>query len=263
MRIIDCHCHIYPGKIAAKASAAIGTFYDIPMAYDGTLGNMKRAEAEAGIGEQIVFSVATKPEQVPSINRFIAETVGCDSSLYGLGTVHPQSADMERDMEEAISLGLLGIKIHPDFQKFAVDDPGFFPMYAICERENLPVLIHTGDKRYDYSNFERLENVLKSFPGLKVVGAHFGGWSLWEEAPARLSKYENLFVDCSSSLYAMEREAAIRAVRTYGAERVMFGTDYPMWNPKGEVERVLALGLTDKETDAIFCETAKTVFEIR
>ncbi len=262
MRIIDCHCHIYPEKIAAKASCAIGAFYDIPMSFDGTLDKMKRAETEAGIDTQIVFSVATRPEQVSSINRFIAATVSSEQNLFGLGTAHPLSPDMKADMDEAVSLGLKGIKIHPDFQKFALDDEGFFPMYEYCEKHRLPVLIHTGDRRYDYSNVNRLIPVLETFPRLTVIGAHFGGWSFWEEAPMKLAKYENLFVDCSSSLYAMNKEAALSAIRTYGASRVMFGTDYPMWEPKREVERVKSLGLTKEEIEAVFHQTAEQVFSL-
>ncbi|MBR0514646.1 MAG: amidohydrolase family protein [Clostridia bacterium] len=55
-------------------------------------------------------------------------------------------------------------------------------IFALCEAAGLPVLVHTGDQRFDCSNPNRIVNVLRTFPKLKFVGAHFGGWSMWDDA---------------------------------------------------------------------------------
>lgn len=117
--IIDCHCHVYPEKIAEKAVVNIGAFYDIEMSFDGKYSTLKKSMEENGVKHGIIFSVATTPHQVHSINCFIADTVKNSGGLLtGLGTLHPDSENMERDVEEIISLGLKGVKLHPDFQKF-------------------------------------------------------------------------------------------------------------------------------------------------
>ncbi|MBQ9545600.1 MAG: amidohydrolase family protein [Clostridia bacterium] len=261
-KIIDCHCHVYPDKIALKAAEAIGRFYSIDMDMDGTLATLKAEAKKAGITHCVVFSVATKPSQTDSINSFIADTVAASGgTMTGLGTLHPDSPDLKGDVERIISLGLKGVKLHPDIQGFKIDDYRCLKIYELCEGR-LPVLLHTGDKRYDYSNPNRLKPVLEIFKGLTVIGAHFGGWSIWEEATEELYGYENLLVDCSSSLYALTPEKATELVRKYGAEKVLFGIDFPMWRPKDEVERFNKLDLTDEERELILHRNAEKVFSI-
>ena len=259
--IVDCHCHIYPEKIAARAVESIGRFYDIPMGMDGTEEGLLRAGEAAGITHYLVFSVATTPRQVQSVNRFIAERVAANEGrMTGLGTMHPESEDMAGDMEHLLSLGLKGVKLHPDIQGFCLDDPRNREIYRLADEAGIPVLLHTGDTRYDYSNPNRLIPMLEAYPNLLFIGAHFGGWSLWEDAPGLLHRYPNLMVDCSSSLYQLTPEKAAELIRIYGADRVLFGTDYPMWEPTEEIARFDAIPLTEEEKDLILWKNAERVF---
>lgn len=259
--IIDAHCHVYPDKIAAKASASTGGFYDMPMHADGSISVLLREGEKAGIDKFIIQSVATTPAQVRSINRFIADTVKAyPDKMVGLGTLHRDSTDIAGDIEHLCELGLRGVKLHPDIQKIALDDPGCMKIYEICEEKGIPFLIHTGDKRYDYSNPNRLIPILKAFPALTVTGAHFGGWSIWEEATEKLHGINNLYVDCSSSFCALDDETAVRLIHTYGADRVLFGSDYPMWEPAAEVGRLLSLPLTQEEKELITHKNAEKIY---
>lgn len=261
--IIDAHCHIYPDAIADKAVQSIRAFYDLQMGQDGTVEGLKKAHDAAGITRAVVHSVATNPKQVRSINDFIAGAMKESGGRFtGLGALHPLSADMRGDIEHLLSLGLHGVKLHPDFQRFRLDDPVCDEMYALCRDAKLPLLIHTGDQRYDYSNPNRLLPVLERCPGLTVVGAHFGGWSLWEDAANALHGQKDLYVDCSSSLYALSKEKARGLIRLYGADRVLFGSDYPMWSPGEELKRLYALDLTDDELQMILWGNAARVFVI-
>ena len=131
----------------------------------------------------IVQSVATTPKQVQSINEFIADTVAhANGRLTGLGTLHPNSENLREDVEHLIALGLKGVKLHPDIQNFKVDDYRCLKIYELCEEFGLPILMHTGDKRYDNSNPNRLLPILEIYDHLTIIGAHFGGW----EGPAAL-----------------------------------------------------------------------------
>lgn len=259
-RIIDSHCHIYPDKIAEKASANTGHFYDLPSSLDGKISTLLEHGKKAGIEHFIVQSVATTPKQVSSINNFIADSVAAsDGHFTGLGTLHPDSEDMEADVNEIIALGLKGVKLHPDIQKVAIDDTRMHKMYALCEGK-LPMLLHTGDYRYDFSNPNHMIPILEQYPNLTVIGAHFGGWSIWEEATQKLCKYNNFLVDCSSSLYAITPEKAKELIHIYGVERVLFGTDYPLWKPEDEIERFMKIDLTEEEREAIFYTNAAKLF---
>lgn len=262
-RLIDAHCHVYPDKIATRAVAGTDAFYGLHSLYDGTVSTLHGIGDEVGIDHFVVQSVATTPRQVESINEFIAATVAAGNGrMTGLGTLHPDSEDLAGDVSHIISLGLHGVKLHPDIQQFKIDDYRCLKIYELCEREGLPILMHTGDSRYDYSNPNRLLPVLKIYTGLTVVGAHLGGWSVWKEAREKLAGLPNFYVDTCSSLPFLSAEEALETIRSYGADRVLFGTDYPMFSAKNELELLSRLALTEEEQRLIFAENAVKVFRI-
>jgi predicted TIM-barrel fold metal-dependent hydrolase len=258
--IIDFHTHVFPDGIAQKASDNIGKFYDIPTQFDGTLSTLLALGKAAGVDRYVVHSVATTPNQTASINGFIAGLCRENPGVYGFATIHPDQEDMEGEIERALNMGLKGVKIHSDMQKVALDDPRLFRLYDLIAGK-VPLLAHTGDNRFDYSNPDRLNRVLDAFPKLTVVGAHFGGWSVWEEALEAL-KGRNLYVDCSSSFYAIAPEAALKLIRGYGAQRVLFGSDYPMWDPGVELQYLYKLGLLASEMELILHENAERLLGI-
>ncbi|MBQ3596645.1 MAG: amidohydrolase family protein [Clostridia bacterium] len=258
--IIDCHCHIYPDKIVEKAVESIGKFYNLKMHTDGKLSTLLSESDSAGITHSLIFSVATKPQQTKAINEFIANEVSLMPQRFtGLGTLHPDSTDIKGDIEHLIELGLKGVKLHPDIQGVAIDDRRCMKIYEQLEGK-LPLLLHTGDKRYQYSNPENLIPVLKTFENLTVIGAHFGGYSVWESASEKLFGYDNLYVDCSSSLAFMSPEMAKELIDGFRAEHVLFATDYPMWTIQEEIERFEKINLTKDERRMIYYQNACKVF---
>ncbi len=260
--IIDCHCHVYPDKIADKAVDSIRSFYGIDMGYDGRASTLIENGRKNGVKHYVVFSVATTPKQVQSINTFIADTVENSGGLMtGLGSLHPDSDSIEEDFRHIKELGLKGVKLHPDFQKIAIDDKRCEKIYELCSGE-MPILLHTGDSRYDFSNPDRMVRILEKYPDMTVIGAHFGGWSVWDKAVEKLTSYPNFYVDCSSSFYCLSPEKAKDIIRKYGAEKVMFATDFPMWGYEQELEFFFRLGLTEDETEKILYKNAVRIFGI-
>ncbi|MGI6278941.1 MAG: amidohydrolase family protein [Acutalibacteraceae bacterium] len=261
--VIDAHCHIYPEKIAAKAVAGTDRFYGGKSVGTGTVGDLLERGAEAGIDRFIVQSVATTPKQVRSINDFIASQVSENPQRFiGFGTLHPDSEDINGDVEHLMELGLKGVKLHPDIQAFKIDDYRCLKIYEICEQKGLPILMHTGDYRFDYSNPNRLLPILDIYENLTVIGAHLGGWSVWDEACEKYAGKPKFYVDCSSSFSYLKPEKALEIIRRYGADRVLFGTDYPMWSPKAELEYFLALGLDEHEKECILNINAKKLLNL-
>ncbi len=249
--IIDAHAHVYPEKISDAAVQSIADFYDIPVVNNGTLKNLLQKGDEAGIDKFLIHSVATVPAQVPNINNFLASCLReYPDRLIGFMAMHPQYEDIPGEIERAMKLGMKGIKLHPDFQKFAIDDPIAYPIYEAAEGR-LPILFHTGDHRYSYSEPYRLANILKKFPKLKVIGAHLGGWSQWDDAAETLAGLKNLWVDSSSTSYAMSAEKFRSLIETFGADRVLFASDYPMWFPGEELKHLQSLGLSNEDMEKI------------
>ena len=264
-KIFDAHCHIYPPDIASRAVAGVDSFYDgLPVKpRDGTARTLLQTGRAAGISRFLVHSVATTPRQVSSINRFIAREVEASGGAFvGFGTLHPDSTDLAAEFAELSALGLRGVKLHPDIQRFPADDPRAMAIYEMCADAGLPVLMHTGDWRYDYSNPNRVAKVLRAFPRLTLIGAHLGGWSVWDDALRVLPDFPNFMVDSSSSSRWLEPGRMRQIIRVYGAERVLFGTDYPMWRQAEEIEALLRLELTDGEYRRIFRENAQALLEL-
>lgn len=262
MDIIDFHAHIYPEKIAAKAVKSVGEFYNIEMDGAGTSETLIKEGEKCNIKKYVVHSVAVTPSHVATINDYIASECEAHGEFYGFGTMH---AGLENKIEEAerlVSLGLRGVKIHPDTQKFNMDDESMFELYDFLQQNKLPLLIHCGDYRYSYSHPGRLKNLLKQFPDLIVVGAHFGGWSVQDLALEYL-KDEKCFMDTSSSFFMMGMKRAKELIRIYGAERMLFGTDFPMWTAKDELDKFFSMELTDEENELILNKNAKKILNIK
>ena len=257
--LIDFHTHVYPEKIAQKGVQYIGDFYDLPMSEKGTLVHLKSVAKASGTTHVVLLGVAVKPEVVESINRFTASML--DEFTFGFGTIHPDFPNKKEEICHCLEMGLKGIKIHPDMQKFNIDDPRMMEVYELLSKKGAPIMIHMGDDRHDHSHPARLRRVLQMFPQLQVCAAHFGGHTMYETARENLSD-TSCIMDISSTLMFMEKEQAERYINHYGAERLAFGTDYPIWDPVREVRRFLSLNITEEQKEQIAHKTAERFLEL-
>lgn len=262
MRIIDFHTHIYPDAIASKAADNVRAFYDGigNPAIDGRASTLLERADLAGTAQMVILPVATRPDRTRHINEFIIREAAVQDRFYGFGTVHAAMDGLMDEVDFIQKNGLRGIKIHPDYQIFGIDDPRMFPVYEQIQGV-LPMVFHMGDLRYEYSHPARLRHVLDLFPKLQAVAAHFGGYQMREIAKEVLTDTNCLF-DTSSSLMFMEPGEAETYIRHYGAERFLYGTDYPMWDPAVEIERFLKLDLTDDEKEQIFWKTGAALLRV-
>lgn len=259
--ICDAHAHIFPDKIAEKAVDSISHFYNLPMDYPvGNADALVKSGSQIGVTHYLVCSTATIAAQVVSINSFIMEECKKHPEFVGFGTLHPDFENIEEEVERCIAGGLKGIKLHPDFQQFHIDDDKAFKIYEAI-RGRLPVLIHMGDSRFDYSRPIRLENVVKNLPDLKVFAAHLGGYERWDEAISCLY-YDNIRFDTCSSLDFISAEYARDIIHGFGADKVFWGTDFPMWDHGEELLRFKNLNLTDSENRVILSENFKKEFNL-
>lgn len=262
MKIIDFHCHVYPDPIAPKAAESIRIFYSLgDTTMDGKVSTLLRRGTEAGIDSFVILPVSMRPERTRHINDFIIEQLEKEPRFFGYGTLHAGMENICEETEYIMEKGLRGIKMHPDSQVFAIDDPRLFPAYDMIQGK-LPVLLHMGDQRYDYSHPQRLRRVLEEFPKLQVIAAHFGGYSMYETAAQLLSDKE-CFFDVSSTLMFMEDGVAEKYINHYGADRFVYGDDYPLWDPVPEMARFRKLKLTDRQFEQIGHETAEYLLKLK
>lgn len=258
MPIVDAHAHIYPEAIAAKAMESVLDFYQIPKSYntEGTAAAAIKDCKECGITHFVSYSVALKPKNVESINTFIAQEAATHPEVIGFATLHQDYENPEAEIDRALSLGLHGIKLHPDTQGVNADDPRLMDIYEIAQAKKVPLVIHTGDYRYDYSHPRRIKNILRSFPDLRVNAAHFGGWSIFDMG-TDLLVHENCYVDTSSAFQFIGMRHGRELINLYGDERVLFGSDFPMWDPVKELSILREMGLSQKAFENITWHNAE------
>lgn len=261
MKVIDMHTHVYPDAIALKAAQSIRSYYHLGENMDGTVDTLLQRGTAAGVTNYLILPVAVKPEHVRHINRFTLDQMQEHPCFVGFGTIHLDMENLMEEVERIPTMGLRGIKIHPDCQHFNIDDPRLFPVYEAVQGK-LPMMIHMGDERYDYSHPARLRKVLQQFPNLQVCAAHFGGHTMYETAREYLSDTDCI-MDISSTLMFLDRKTAEDYVNHYGAERLAFGTDYPVWDPVQEVQRLQALNLTADQKEQIAWKTASHFLNLK
>lgn len=252
-KVIDVHTHIWPDKLASRAVEHVGSYYSYDMHGKGTIEDLKQSANEAGVEKFVIHSSALKASQVEDVNTATASHL-C-GQIAGFGTLHPEYTEFEKEINRIISLGLKGIKLHPDFQFFNIDDRRMYPAYEIIRDKKLPILFHMGDEKYDYSSAVRLLKILADFPGLIVIGAHLGGHLKWDQAEEYLIG-KDIYMDCSSTDRKLSPERSKSIIRRHGCEKILFGTDYPIERHSEGIENFLKLGLTDDENEKILYDNA-------
>lgn len=250
--IIDCHTHIYPEKIAQKAVQSIGQFYGIALnGLQGTPDDLIRTADAAGVDQCLVFSAAVDGAHVRVINDFVIRTVQAHPDRFiGFGTLHPDLEEPESELRYMLEHGLKGVKLHPDMQRFALSEARADKLYSVCEGV-CPMMVHTGDRRYQYSNPGQIAEVLKKHPKMRFICAHLGGWSEWEAAMECLLDTDVL-VDRSSSFRFLGMEKSREMILRYGEDRVLFGSDYPVFNMKDELETLREMDLDDAFLEKVY-----------
>ena len=261
MRVIDFHAHAFPDKIAERAVEHLGDYYQVTIPHRGNVSDLLLHAEEGTVEHLVLSSVATKPEVVKINNEWVAGLASEHPDLItGFGSIHAGTADFAAELDRMQSLGLKGVKIHPDFQDFDIDDSRMWPIYeAIGDR--FIVLFHVGDIKSQASRPLKMAKVLNAFPQMRVIAAHLGGWSRWDEARECLLKRE-IYIDTSSTFWCLSKEEIVSLIRFHGVEKVLFGTDYPMISHKNEIANFLSLPLKEWEQERILYTNGKQLLDL-
>lgn len=263
-RIIDVHTHVFPDNLAARAvKQLIGNSDEIAFT-DGTVGGLKASMRKNGVEVSVTQPVSTKATQIGPINAFSAGQLK-DPALIPFGSLHPDYEEFEEEVGRLKAAGIRGVKFHPDYQSFYVDEERVFPIYQALSDAGLMILFHAGvdiglGPPY-HCPPDRLARVLDAFPKLTVIAAHFGGFQMWDDVDRYLVGRE-LYLETSYTLAWLDHAEFVRMARAHGLGRVMFGTDSP-WADQGvEIDLIRKTGLTDDELDQVFSRTAAKLFNL-
>lgn len=258
---VDVHTHAFHPKIAARAVEQLSRHYGVGIAHNGLAEDLLVRLDEAGVERAFVHSAATRADQVKPANDWAIYLQEHYPRFEAFGTVHPDFAEFEEELERLAAHGIRGIKLHPDFQGYWLNDARLRPIFE-CIGSRFMLMVHIGDAFPPEENPScpaKLAQVLDAFPDLRVIAAHFGGYRHWAYVTDALAG-RRVYLDTSSSLAFLEQDLLERIFTAFPREQILFGSDYPMWNPCAE-RRLLQerLGLSDGELAEIMTNGARVL----
>lgn len=249
--IIDAHTHVWPDHIAKRA---LGTPADgIQRFGDGTAAGAVAAMRAAGVDRSVVLAVADAPQRLEAANAFAGALD--PQHFIGFGTVHAGRSPQD-NVDSLRRNGLRGVKVHPLFQGYPLDDPRLTDILSALEGEFV-CLFHVGPETRGGPNVlatpKMVADIARAFPRLTIIAAHLGGYYVHDEALEHLIGLPSVYLDTSwpPSIGTLDAGLVRRAIERHGPERVVFATDWPMADPAAEIAAIRALGLGAEETAAI------------
>jgi predicted TIM-barrel fold metal-dependent hydrolase len=226
--IIDAHCHLGPyGRRVWTATRLIADMdaWKIDRAVVFPTGGHKPTDYSKE-NDQVLNAVRRHP-----------------SRLIGFARVNPHfGSDSVVEVERAVSKGMRGVKLHPTMEVFPANSSLVHPIMEAASRLKVPVLIHTGVPPYALPS--QVADVASRFPEVKVIMGHMGGSGLAIDAAPSAKRTENLLLETSG---VARRLAIEEAVRSLGAHRVVFGSDWPYSHPGPEITKIRILEITEDE----------------
>ena len=253
--IVDAHCHVWPDAIAAQVLAAKPS--GLASMHDGTVDGLNRSMDASGVEHAMCLGVAAIARTVERTNEFIGSL---DRTRFTpFGTIHPE-LPVEQNLRLLKDNGLRGVKLHPLFQDLSLTDPRVIDILHGLAEEQILVITHAGAGGDAAANARgnpaALRHMLDAVPGLTVIACHFGGYHRLDEAE-KLIVGSRAYLETSWPPRVGDLEASriVDVIRRHGADRVVFGSDWPMADPAAEIESLRAFGLEQHELDAILGNT--------
>lgn len=250
----DIHTHAFHPKISDKVLEQLNAHYGINAVGTGTVDDLCKRIDRAGLDRFAVHTAATSPEQVIPANNWAIELNETYEQAVPFGSVHPEFDNWERELDRLERHGITGLKLHPEFQGFWLDDPALEPIFEAASGR-FCIMFHIGDRPAPQDNPScpmKLMDIHRKFPKLTAIAAHMGGYLHWKWALESGLIGSAVYIDTSSSLPYMDDTTLAAILAEHPRERVLFGSDYPLFDPGAELERVKTrTGFSPREIDEL------------
>jgi predicted TIM-barrel fold metal-dependent hydrolase len=269
--VVDAHVHVFPDRVLE----AIYRWFDKnawPIRYKLLAEEIAQSLFSRGVSRVVALHYAHKPGMARALNRFVAELQQKDPRILGLATVYPGEEGAKEILEEAFALGLHGVKLHCHVQCFAPDAEALQTVYETCARANKALVMHAGREPalpqypcdpYELCAVERVENVLRDHPALKLCVAHLGG-DEFEGYERLLRRFDHLWLDTTIALadYLPFLPPPPKRMIVDHTHRILYGSDYPIlpfaWDR--ELRKLSAFGLDDDGRARVLGQNALALF---
>ena len=260
--MIDFHTHIFPEKIADRTIAHLAAIchaepYIEPYTNGKQEGLLESME-KAGVDCSVNLPVVTSPSQFRSVNQFAANLQ--HGRIISFGGIHPQSADYKNELKYIKSLGIKGIKLHPDYQETYFNDISYKRIISYASELDLIVAVHAGlypkSPKDIHCTPQMDDEVIKEVSPTKMILAHMGGNEMWDDVERYLVG-KNVWFDTGVVLDTIPQEQFLRIVRTHGADKILFATDSPWAGQKEYADYFQSLPMTAEEKECILHKNAE------
>lgn len=265
--LIDFHVHVFPEKMALRTLKGMQdnvkeiSGFEQPIFFDGTVNDLKRRMAAAGVDLSVVLPIATKPKQFDTINAY-AEEITDGKTIISFGTVHPMAENVTEQIEELSRRGFKGIKLHPEYQGIYVDDPVFIAVVKRAAELGMYVVLHAGAdmgiRPPVHAPVDRIKTMLGQVDAERVILAHLGAYNMWDAVESDLIDTKAYFDTAIVSSF-MDIEQYRRIIDKHGADKILFGSDGPWEDPKQTFEFLKKSGISGEELELITHKNAEKI----
>jgi len=269
--IADAHVHLFPDNLFR----AIWQWFEQfgwPIRYQLKAPDALDFLFSRGIGHVVALQYAHKPGVARSLNAYMAGLCRLYPEITGMATVFPGEKDAAGILTDAFDMGLGGVKLHAHVQCFDMEGPEIREVCEACEACEKPLVVHAGREprspAYDCDSHlicsaDRLEHMIRDYPGLKVCVPHLGA-DEFGAYQGMLEQYDNLWLDTTMALAGYLPGDGPPPLTSMRLDRIMYGTDFPnipyAWDR--ELKRLCDMGLSDDSLALVLGRNAIDFFSI-
>ena len=270
--VIDAHVHLFPDNLFASIWQWFEKF-GWPIRY--RLGSPQVIEflLSRGVNRIVGLHYAHRPGVARELNAYMAKLCQRFPLLTGMATVYPGEEKARQILTEAFDMGLSGVKLHCHVQCFEMLGPGMQEIYRLCQQFDKPLIMHAGREPkspaypcdpYALCSADKLEQVLKTHPGLKVCVPHLGA-DEFDTYRRLIDSYDNLWLDTTMTLADYLPFDNVPDLATMRADRLIFGSDFPnlpyAWDR--ELQRIAHLNLDGQRLSKLLNQNAVEFYAIK
>ena len=260
--IIDFHAHAFPDQIAASAIPYLEEEGDVKANHDGRISSLLAIMDREGVDKSVICCIATRPSQFEAIVSW-SKQISSDR-IIPFPSFHPDDPQAVEHISQIKEQGFKGIKMHPYYQQFFLDDEKLYPAYEKISKLGLILVMHTGFDiafpRIRRCDPRQILNVMTHFPELKMVTTHLGAWQQWAEVEDLLAG-RKIYMDISYTLGQIDTQTARRIILKHPREYLLFGTDSPWSGPQKTYKQLQALELGDEREELILRKNGLALLE--
>ena len=264
--LFDSHIHIFPDKLKGKVFNKLAKTANCNYYRDEGIEDAISENSKNYVDYALALHIATNPTQETAVNDFAIICENQHNNIINFGSVHPKSENRISELHRLYQNGIKGIKLHPDYQDFMVDDKNVYDIYYECEKLGLIITFHAGKDPYSpqivHATPKALKTVANDFKELTIIAAHMGGMGMYEDVKNHLAGTSNVYFDTAIMSNFLNVNQFETLVNLHTADKILFATDSPWSNAKNEKELIEKSSLTVKEKNKIYYENAFNLFKI-